>query len=283
MALESSGRPVEPFLKWVGGKSKLLGQFEPFFPSRFDRYYEPFLGGGAVFFHVHPAQAVLNDANPNLIAAYRHIRDELDELLALLRPLQATYYALSPPGQVEFYYSSRAAYNALPPGSLEKTARLLFLNRTGYNGLYRESVKSGFNVPFGRYDNPPIFHEAKLRAVNGALRGAELLNASFEEAVETARPDDFVYFDPPYVPLSRTASFTSYTKADFGPAHQTALADIARRLHARGVLVMLSNSDTPFIRDLYRDFNLHEVQAARAINSKATRRGKITELVITSY
>jgi DNA adenine methylase len=271
-----------PFLKWVGGKSRLLDQFSRLFPARFNRYYEPFLGGGAVFFHLRPTSATLNDFNPNLIAAYRHIQTHLDELLVVLHELQAEYYATPPELQAQEYYRIRQRYNLLPSGSIEKSALLIFLNKTGYNGLYRES-KRGYNVPFGRYDNPAIFNEANLRAVAEALQGVELLKTSFARAVETAQAQDFVYFDPPYLPLSKTASFTSYTQNEFGSKQQTELAQLARQLAERGVLVMLSNSDTTLIRELYQDFERHEVKAGRAVNSNPDRRGKISELVITSY
>jgi DNA adenine methylase len=275
--------PPEPFLKWAGGKSRLLRQFARLFPARFRRYYEPFLGSGAVFLHLQPPNACLSDSNPSLIAAYRHIQTRLDDLLPLLHHLRRTYHALAPAQQQHEYYRMRERYNQLRPGALEKTALLIVLNKTGYNGLYRENARGGFNVPFGRYNNPAMFREENLRAVSQALQGAELLPASFGEAVAGAQAGDFVYFDPPYMPSSKTASFTSYTRGRFGPERQVALAEEVRRLAARGVLVMLSNSDTPFIRNLYHDFYQHEVSATRVINSRSTGRGKLRELVMTNY
>ncbi len=257
-----------PFLKWVGGKSQLLEQFDGLFPRKFYRYYEPFVGGGAVFFHLQPNDGVLSDSNPNLIAAYKHVQ---------------CCHALSLQQQAQEYYRVRTLYNSLPIGSVEKTALLIFLNKTGYNGLYRESKRGGYNVPFGRYDNPALFDEANLRAASRALEHAELLHVEFGAVVSMAQEGDFVYFDPPYVPISKTASFTSYTKGDFGSEQQMRLVEVARQLAGNGVQVMLSNSNSDIIRDLYKDFYLHEVNANRAVNSKADLRGKITELVITSY
>lgn len=272
-----------PIIKWVGGKSQLLAQFSRFLPAQYNRYFEPFLGGGAVFFHLQAQNAVLNDINPNLIALYRHVKGHLDELLEVLYTLRHRYHAMSPAEQGLEFYRIRERYNQLVAGSIEKSAFFIFLNKTGFNGLYRENSKGLYNVPFGRYDNPAMFDEANLRAVSRLLQGVELLSGNFATAVETAQAGDFVYFDPPYAPLSRTAYFTSYTKDTFGPAKQSELAEVARRLASRGVKVMLSNSSCEVIRELYHDFNQFEVRASRAINSKPDLRGRIDELVITSY
>jgi DNA adenine methylase len=272
-----------PFLKWAGGKTQLLKQYERFFPACYSRYYEPFLGSGAVFLHLRPAQATLNDRNPCLVEAYRHIQRQPDALLALLHRLREDYHVLPAAEQESAYYQLRARYNALPTGALEKTALLIVLNKTGYNGLYRENARGAFNVPFGRYDNPAMFRAENLRAVSRALQGVRLLHTDFEAAIAAAQPGDFVYFDPPYVPISKTASFTSYTGGDFGTEMHTRLAGVASHLAQRGVQVMLSNSDTPLVRDLYHGFHLHNVCASRAINSNPGARGKVNELVITSY
>ncbi len=279
----TDSRP-KPFLKWVGGKGQLLSQFDTLFPRTFCHYYEPFVGSGAVFFHLLPTvPATLNDSNPNLIAVYRHIQSQVDDLLSILYQIRHEYHLLAPQQQEKKYYQVRDTYNILPAGAIEKSAFLIFLNKTGYNGLYRESRRGGYNVPFGRYDNPALFDEANLRAVSKALQHVELLNGIFCKAVEAAKPGDFVYFDPPYMPISKTSSFTSYTHSNFDANQQIQLAELARLLAVKGVHVMISNSDCEFIRCLYKDFELHEVRASRAINSKADLRGKITELVITSY
>ncbi len=277
------GASPAPFLKWAGGKTQLLAQYRPLFPRGYQRYYEPFLGGGAVFFALRPRAATLNDANATLIAAYRHIQQQVEPLLALLHALRCAYHALPAAQQKAHYYDLRARYNDLTAGDLEKTALLIFLNKTCYNGLYRENRRGKFNVPFGIYKNPPLFGDDNLRAVARALRGARLLTTDFASAVADARSGDFVYFDPPYMPRSTTASFTSYTGRGFGAQQQAELAEVARWLARRGAAVMLSNSDTPLIRDLYRGFWQHEVLASRAINSNPARRGKIGELLITSY
>lgn len=275
-------RPA-PFLKWVGGKTQLLKQFERFFPATFHTYYEPFIGSGAVFFHLQPAQAVISDYNPNLIAAYRHLQSQVDDLLDLLYRLRTAYHVMSPQEQEHEYYRVRECYNVLSAGSLEKTAYLIFLNKTGYNGLYRESKRGGYNVPFGRYNNPSLFDEMNLKAISRTLQHTEIFHADFSATVETAKAGDFVYFDPPYVPLNETSSFTSYTRGEFPLEQQVRLAEVVRQLASKGVQVMISNSNTDIIRELYQDRYIHEVKASRAVNSKAALRGKITELVVTTY
>ena len=280
---KNSGTKPGPFLKWVGGKTQLLSQFQPLFPTNFRRYYEPFVGSGAVFFHLQPEDAVLSDLNPHVIAVYQHLQGNIDALVARLYDIQTTYHALSKEQQEQAYYQARARYNALPSESLEKAALLIFLNKTGYNGLYRESKLGGYNVPFGRYENPALFDEANLRAVSQALQHVVLLNTDFSSVVETAQEGDLVYFDPPYVPLTKTSSFTSYTKGEFSLEQQIKLAEVVRQLTRKGVFVMLSNSNAEAIRELYKDLSINEVQASRAVNSKASLRGKITEVVVTNY
>ncbi|HLX38922.1 MAG TPA: DNA adenine methylase [Ktedonobacteraceae bacterium] len=282
MSKSSNVRPG-PFIKWAGGKTQLLHQFDRLFPTRYNRYYEPFVGSGAVFFHLLPSEAVLSDANPNLIAVYRHIQYNVEELIYFLYDLRNRYHTMPPQEQEREYYRIRELYNDTPSGSLEKAAFLIFLNKTGYNGLYRESKRGGYNVPFGRYDNPAMFDESNLRAVSQALQHVTLLNTDFSSVVETAQEGDFVYFDPPYVPLTKTASFTSYTMGEFTQEQQSKLADVARHLAHKGVLIMLSNSSHDAVRELYRDWYVHEVKANRAVNSKPDLRGKITELVVTTY
>ena len=280
--IELDKKPA-PFLKWAGGKTRLLPQFEQYFPRRFQRYFEPFVGSGAVFFHMLPQIAVLNDANASLIAAYQHLRGHVEDMIARLYEIRTCYHAMNPEQQRQEYYRARDLYNHLPVGTIEKSVLLIFLNKTGYNGLYRENSQGEFNVPFGRYDNPALFDAANLHAVSRALQGVELVCDHYRCVVQNAQPGDFVYFDPPYMPLSKTASFTSYTRDAFSLEQQAELAAVARQLSRRGVLVMLSNSKNMVIRDLYRDFHLNEVWASRAVNSKADLRGKIPELVITNY
>lgn len=272
-----------PFIKWAGGKTQLLKQFDRLFPIKYNRYYEPFVGSGAVFFHLLPSEAVLSDSNPNLIAVYQIIQHHLEELISFLYDLRERYHDMSAQEQEQEYYRIRELYNKTPSGALEKAALLIFLNKTGYNGLYRESKRGGYNVPFGRYDNPAIFDESNLRAVSQALQHVTLLNTDFNAVVDTAQEGDFVYFDPPYIPLTKTASFTSYTMGEFTQEQQRKLADVVRQLACKGVLVMLSNSSNDVVRELYRGWYVHEVKASRAVNSKPDLRGKIAELVVTTY
>lgn len=281
-SISSNARPG-PFLKWAGGKTQLLKQFDGLFPNKYNRYYEPFIGSGAVFFHLLPSEAVLSDANPNLIAVYRHIQCHVEELISFLSELRTRYHDMTPQQQEQEYYCIREMYNKTPSWSLEKAAFLIFLNKTGYNGLYRESKRGWYNVPFGRYVNPAMFDEMNLRMVSRSLQHVTLLNTDFSSVVEAAQEGDFVYFDPPYVPLTKTASFTSYTVGEFTLEQQSKLADVVRQLAYRGVFVMLSNSNNDVVRELYKDFNTHEVKASRVVNSKPNLRGKITELVITTY
>ncbi len=273
----------QPFLKWAGGKGRLIAHYRRFFPPRYGHYYEPFIGSGAVFLALQPTAATLNDRNPALITAYRHIRDSLAALLPHLERLRARYHGTPPDARAPLYYQWRDQYNRLPVGDLHKTALLLVLNKTCYNGLYRENRRGGFNVPFGRYANPQMFTAANLHAVAHTLRSATLHSSDFAAVMQAAQPGDFVYCDPPYIPVSASASFTAYTREAFGLAEHQRLAATARAVARRGVQVMLSNADVPLVYELYAGFHIARVQASRAINSNAAKRGKVSEVVITSY
>ncbi|SHE99390.1 DNA adenine methylase [Desulfofundulus australicus DSM 11792] len=265
-------RPRPP-VKWAGGKSQLISQFEPLFPKEYSLYVEPFVGGGAVFFHLLPPRAVLIDSNDELINFYLVVRDDLEALLQDLKRHENT---------AEYYYRIRA----LDPDQLtpvERASRFLYLNKTGYNGLWRVNSRGQHNVPFGRYKNPKIVDEPNLRLVSGALKKAEIICDDFSQVLDCAAPGAFVYLDPPYHPLSETANFTSYTPDAFGEDDQRRLAEVFRELDRRGCLVMLSNSDTPFIRELYKNYDIQVVYAKRAINCRADKRGPISELVIRNY
>ena len=265
--------PAQPFLKWAGGKSQLLSQLMPLMPERFGRYHEPFVGGGAVFFALTPVHASLSDLNPDLVTCYRVIRDEPD---ALVRALRSHVY------EKDHFYEVRSwDPAALEP--VERAARFIFLNRTCFNGLHRVNKKGQFNVPFGRYTNPTICDEVNLHRVSASLRHTEISCGGFDAVLERARPGDFVYFDPPYQPISATSSFTAYTSSAFGPLQQEELAEVCKALDRRGCAFMLSNSNAAFIRELYQGFDVREVYATRAINRDATKRGPIAELLVRNY
>lgn len=262
-----------PFLKWAGGKSQLLQQYSPLLPTTWRTYFEPFLGGGAVFFHLQPRAAVLSDVNEELINAYTVVRDKVDELIAALKVHR---------NERAYYYSVRA-WRPETLGPVERAARLIFLNRTCFNGLYRVNKKGEFNVPFGRYLNPTICDVTGLRAASLALRGTEISAGDFEETLERAQGGDFLYLDPPYSPLSVTSSFTAYAEEGFGEEEQRRLASVYKRMDRRGAMLMLSNSASDLVRRLYTGFRVVEVTAKRAINSKANGRGPIPEVVVLNY
>ncbi|MFQ5896296.1 MAG: DNA adenine methylase, partial [Nitrospinota bacterium] len=234
----------------------MLPQLEPSFPTRFHAYHEPFLGGGAVFFHLRPRRAFLSDSNAELIGCYRTVRDRVEELI---RALSRHRY------EREHFYEVRSQ----APESLdevERAARFIFLNKSCYNGLYRVNRRGLFNVPFGRYAKPTLCDARGLRTASRALRGVTLFAEDFEGCLPRVRPGDFVYFDPPYLPLSPTSQFTSYTEGGFSLAEQKRLAGLFRALDARGALLLLSNSDSQRVRELYAGYRLEVVKAPRAIN-----------------
>lgn len=264
-----------PFLKWAGGKARLIPQYQPYLPQRFETYHEPFLGGGALFFYLAPQlkSAYLSDLNPELVNVYRCVRDRLDDLLTCLEVHQQHH---SQP----YYYNVRAQRDLSP---IPRAARLIYLNKTCYNGLYRENQQGHFNVPMGRYKNPKICNPELLKATSQALQIAEISQQTFESAATLARgANDFVYFDPPYHPISGTSCFTAYSRFSFEAADQERLQATFAQLAKRGVNVLLSNSDCDFVRNLYQDFTIHTITAARAINSDARKRGKITEVLVSS-
>ncbi|MEF3273615.1 MAG: DNA adenine methylase [Chloroflexus sp.] len=278
--------PARPFLKWAGGKSQLLSELSQRIPERFGRYHEPFVGGGALFFYLWnhgrlPYGAVLSDLNPELIDCYRAVRDHVTELIELLQQLHP--YATDR----DFFYEIRAwdrQPNFAQRPLVERAARTIFLNRTCYNGLYRLNNKGQFNAPFGYYKNPQIVDSDNLREVSRALSSVELRVADFATVIERAQPGDFIYFDPPYVPISPTASFTSYTRRGFDETEQRRLATIFQLLAARGCYVMLSNSSTTLAHQLYANAcEVDVVLASRKINCDGKRRGLVKELIACSY
>jgi DNA adenine methylase len=261
-------------LKWAGGKSRLIAQYQPYLPHTFATYYEPFLGGGALFFYLQPHRAVLSDINPELVNVYICIRDRVEDVIHWLEHHAAHH-------NQDYYYQVRAI---VPGTAAQRAARLVYLNKTCFNGLYRVNAQGQFNVPMGRYKNPKICDPALLRSVSVALKDTTILECNFEQVLAKATSEaDFVYFDPPYHPLSATSNFTGYSRDSFTESHQIRLRDVFVQLAAQGVKVMQSNSDCPFIRDLYKGFQIYTIEAARAINVNPAKRGKITEVLIVSW
>lgn len=274
----------KPFVKWVGGKRQLLEQFKSlglYPPEHFDpenaTYFEPFIGGGAVFFDLLPENAVLSDMNEELVTTYNVIKNNVEELIKSLKEHK---------NEKEYFLEMRAKdLNEL--SDVEIASRFIYLNRTCFNGMYRVNKSGGFNVPFGKQKNPLICDEYNLRRVNKVLEKVNIFHQDYKNVLEGAKAGDFVYFDPPYYPLNKTSSFTSYTADGFLEKEQKELRDTYFELHKRGCFVMLSNSNTEFIKDLYSDLDekikIHEVRASRMINSIASKRGKIKEVLIVNY
>jgi DNA adenine methylase len=265
-----------PFVKWAGGKSQLLRILKLFVPENYDTYIEPFLGGGALFFSLMPQKAIVNDINQELINAYLVIRDKVSDLIESLKKHK---------NDMEYFYKIRR----LDPKTLsdiERASRFIYLNKTCYNGLYRENSKGEFNVPFGKYKNPKILDEENLIAISEYLNSADItiLNKDYKEVCSMAKKGDFVYLDPPYYPVSKTSSFTKYSKYDFTEKDQIELSHVFKELDRKGCYVMLSNSNTDFIKNLYKDFEIIELHANRFINCKPDRRVKSNvEVLIKNY
>jgi DNA adenine methylase len=267
---------AQPIVKWVGGKGKLIGDLAARAPASYRRYFEPFVGGGALFFHLAPRSAVLSDVNADLVACYRAVRDDVEAVIAALAEHRERH-------SIEYYYAVRDGWNdGTERGAAGRAATFIYLNKTCYNGLWRVNARGGFNVPMGRYVNPSILDAERLRAASAALGNAELEVRSFEGVLEEAKRGDLVYFDPPYHPLSATADFTTYAAGGFGAEDQERLAGVFARLAERGCAVMLSNSDTPFTRRLYARYRVDRVYAPRAVNSRADRRGAVAEILVSN-
>lgn len=301
---------AKPFLKWAGGKGQLLKELESRFPrdlleGEITKYFEPFVGGGAVFFLIaskyrnNLKHIYLNDYNSSLILVYKVIQNDVNRLIFELLNLGSMYVSMSTDDRLEFYYNVRDEYNMRLSGNdlsncykgcAGIAAKIIFLNKTCFNGLYRENRKGQFNVPSGRYENPTILDEDNLRAVSKSLEGVNIESTDFAAIKESVDSESFVYFDPPYRPISKTSNFTSYSSFDFDESQQHRLADLFAALDGRGAKLMLSNSDPKnvnpednFFEETYRGFNIERVPATRMINCNASKRGAINELVITNY
>jgi DNA adenine methylase len=280
IAHEPAHREASPFLKWVGGKGKLLAQLLPLLPPGVDRmrHVEPFTGGGAMFFARSPQRALLCDLNASLVDTYLAVKTDVESVIGELETLSLAHAAGS-------YYRVRERYNAerRELTRVERAAMFVYLNKTCFNGLHRVNRRGEFNVPEGRYKNPRICDVDALRAASSALASAEVKHTSFEGLLSLAKPGDFVYLDPPYEPVSTTASFVAYGENGFSREDQTRLRDVVNELDRRGCKVMLSNSDVPFIRALYARYRVDTVAAPRAINCDADKRGLVSEVVVRNY
>lgn len=271
---------AQPFLKWVGGKSQLLEQFDAFLPRQINRYFEPFVGGGAVFFHLKhrfpEMRAFLRDINGELTNTYVAIREHAEALMRKLDEHLANFLK----NREAYYYDIRSRHRIPEKETVERAARMIFLNKTCYNGLWRVNGRGEFNVPIGSHKNPSLYDESNIKAASSALTAAHISTQDFRRTLDETRRGDFVYIDPPYYPISQTASFTSYAKENFGEKEQRELAALFGEAARRGVKLMLSNSDSIFIRELYQGFTIKIVQARRAINCDGSKRGKINEIVV---
>lgn len=284
-------KKAKPFVKWVGGKRQLLEQFRKlnFFPPEFfdtkkGTYFEPFIGGGAVFFDLQPNKAVLSDMNNELVVSYNVIKNNVDELIESLKKHKVS----------KEYFLKLRKKDISRLSDVEIASRFIYLNRTGFNGLYRVNKSGGFNVPFGKNKNPLICDEINLQQVSKVLKNVTIKHQDYKEVLTKAKKGDFIYFDPPYYPVSKTASFTSYVAGSFLDKEQIELRDIFDKLTERGCYVMLSNSNTDFINKIYTELKnkkyknnccvrINKVEAGRSINSKGSGRGKILEVVVTNY
>ena len=267
--------PVKPVLKWAGGKSSLIPQLFKHFPKRFNRYFEPFLGGGAVFFSLGFFEnSVINDLNTEITGLYEVIRDKPQELMLCLEELGKRY-------SERFYYELRAER---PKSKIRKAARTLFLNKTCFNGLYRQNSRGEFNVPFGKRPKlPKIYEPQNILRLSRKLQETRILNTDFERVIRLAKEGDFIYCDPPYEPISSTSSFNSYTQLGFSKKDQQRLHQVCVEASKRGVKVAISNSSSPFIKKLFSDWKIVPILSRRSINSKGNSRGKIEEVLALSY
>lgn len=271
---------VQPVVKWVGGKRQLLQDLLPLFPKKVRSYCEPFFGGGAVLFNLQPKRAFINDTNSDLMNMYTVVRDNIEELIEALtmHVNKAEYFY-----QIRDWDRDKSYYNSLD--QITKAARLIYLNKTCYNGLFRVNNAGEFNTPFGFYKNPNIVNAPVLRAVSYYLRTSEIviMSSDYSNALDSIDSSTFVYLDPPYDPVSDTASFTGYVKSGFNKEEQVRLKNTCDQLAKRGVLFLLSNSSTPFIHELYSEYNVSLVRAKRAINSVGSRRGDVEEVIVRNY
>lgn len=296
---------VRPFVKWVGGKSKLIPQMEQYYPkelkeNKIDVYIEPFVGGGAILIDIlkkyNIKKAYAFDINKNLINCYNIIKDKVESLVLELKKLEEEYLKLDDENRKEYYYDIRKKYNSInienEKEALEKTTYFIFLNKTCFNGLYRENRRGQFNVPVGKYKNPTICDEKNLIELSKLIKNVTFINGDYRESYKYIEEKTFIYFDPPYRPINKTSSFTSYSKEDFNDENQKELGEYFRKINDNNsnVKLMLSNSNPKnnnekddFFEQIYNGFKINEIKANRMINSNKEKRGKISELLIINY
>lgn len=272
---------LQPFTKWTGGKRQLFPEIKSRMPKVYNNYFEPFVGGGALFFELAPQIAFINDFNTELINCYQQIKDNPIQLIKLLKEHQEN-------NSKDYYLELRSVdrddrINQM--SLIERAARIMYMLRVNFNGLYRVNSKNQFNVPYGKYKNPKILDKNLILAISDYLNknNVTILSGDFEDAIEQVQKGDFVYFDPPYVPLSQTSAFTSYTNEGFSYNDQIRLRNTFERLSKKGAYVMLSNSSSPLVEELYQDFYIHKVEATRTNGAKSSSRGKIKEIIVTNY
>ncbi|MBX4189605.1 Dam family site-specific DNA-(adenine-N6)-methyltransferase [Candidatus Parcubacteria bacterium] len=291
LSVDSEKIPSKPFLKWVGGKTQIIGEIEKHLPVKFNRYFEPFLGGGAVFFRLIPKDkiAFLSDINSNLVGAYLDIRDRIYEVMHYLDRVSGNFVNIEDTNSREqYFYLVRQQYNSLvdsQENSSLKTALLIFLNKTCFNGVYRENSEGHFNVPFGKAKNSNSITRSNILIVSRDLQKKQILHMGFEEVLEKAEKDDFIYLDPPYAPIKKNSAFTKYHSSDFSEEDHRKLATTFDKLAKKGCFVMMSNSDVPLIKDLYKKYERYTVaiDANRNINCKGNLRKPVRELLIKNY
>lgn len=272
---------LTPILKWVGGKKQLLSEITPLIPKKITTYVEPFIGGGAVLFNLQPKKAIINDLNKELINTYKVVKKSPRELLELLKIHDKNNCE-------DYFYEIRAldrTNNFKNMNNIEKAARVIYLNKTCFNGLYRVNKTGKFNSPYGKYKNPNIINESALLAMSDYFNNnnIKIIQGDYKNALKDLKKNSFVYFDPPYMPISTSSSFTNYTKTSFNEKEQIELKKECDKLNNKGIKFMLSNSDHPLIRELYKDFDIRIIKAKRSINSKGDSRGKINEILVKNY
>jgi len=283
--VKTADQSESPLLKWAGGKRHIADLLAGLLPAdwRSGRYYEPFMGGGAMFLHLKPEQARLSDLNPRLIGFYRFVRDSPETLLASINQLHDEFESAKAGKKSEVFYNMRSRFNECNPQEIESASLLYVLNKLCFNGLYRENSKGLFNVPFGNKKRFPTVSEDQFFAVSKLLTNAGLKTSDFVIAVATAESDDFVYFDPPYIPINPTSSFTAYSSTGFGIDDQKRLAELMLNLAARGVRAMCSNSDCAVTREVYSSLRIDVIQAPRMVSASSDGRKLVNELVIRNY